>query len=177
MSAELRLGLSGRALSFADGRPFCLVCGAPPFARRTLPCRDGDYAMRKSRDLNSILEWINPALAYLNWRRKAAFSIEAPLCFRHFWRGLLGEFLVIGTFIGALAGLAVLWAKGKLPSGPSEAGALLKGGLIAIFLVGGWLISRRGPSRPVLPCDVRRESDTRVVLVYPDGLPLPKGTK
>jgi hypothetical protein len=172
--AELRLGLSGRALAFPEGRPFCLVCGAPPFARRTLPCRDGDYAMRTSRDLNSILQWVNPALAYFNWRRKAAFSIDAPLCFRHFWRGLLGEFLVIGAFVAALVALAVLWIKGKLPSGPSEAGALLKGGLVAIFLVGGWLLSRLGPGRPVLPCVVKRETETRVLLVYPDGLPTPR---
>ncbi|MBV8879073.1 MAG: hypothetical protein JO332_03820 [Planctomycetaceae bacterium] len=170
---ELRLGLSGRSLDFGGARPFCLVCGAAPFAVRTLPCRDGDYAMRKSRDLNSILEWVNPALAYFNWRRKAAFSIDAPLCFRHFWRGLLGEFLVIGAFLAALVGLVVLWVKGKLPSGPSEAGALLKGGLIGIFVIGGWLLSRRGPGRPVLPCDVKRESDARVVLVYPDGVPRP----
>jgi hypothetical protein len=172
--AELRLGLSGRSLAFADGRPFCLVCGARPFARRTLPFRDGDYALRKSRDLNSILEWVNPALAYLNWRRKAAFVIDAPLCFRHFWRGLLGEFLIIGAFVVALAALVVLWFMNKLPSGPSGTGALLKAGLIAIFLVGGWLLSRRGPGRPVLPCDVRRESDTGVVLRYPDGLPTPR---
>jgi hypothetical protein len=172
---ELRLGLTGRALSFTDGRPFCLVCGGRPFARRTLPFRDGDYAMRKSRDLNSILEWINPALAYFNWRRKAAFSIDAPLCFRHFWRGLLGEFLILGTFVAALVGLAVLWFKDKLPSGPSATGGLLKGGLIAIFLVGGWLLSRRGPGRPILPCDVKRANETTVVLVYPDGLPGIKG--
>ncbi|HLH28703.1 MAG TPA: hypothetical protein VKW77_07280 [Acidimicrobiales bacterium] len=169
--AELRLGLSGRALAFPEGRPFCLVCGAPPFGRRTLPCRDGDYARRASRDLNSILEWLNPALAYLNWRRKASFSIDAPLCFRHFWRGLLGEFLVIGAFVAALAALAVLWAKGRLPAGPSGTGALLKAGLVAIFLVGGWLLSRAGPGRPVLPCLVKREAETRVLLVYPDGLP------
>ncbi|HLY12293.1 MAG TPA: hypothetical protein VKW04_23520 [Planctomycetota bacterium] len=172
-AADLRLGLSGRALAFADGRPFCLVCGARPFGRRTLPFSDGDYAMRKSRDLNSILEWINPVLAYLNWRRKASFSIDAPLCFRHFWRGLLGEFLIIGTFLAALIALVVMWVKGRLPSGPSETGALLKGALIAIFLIGGWLLSRRGPSRPVLPCQVKRESDTRVVLRYPDGIPTP----
>jgi hypothetical protein len=130
--------------------------------------------MRKSRDLNSLLEWINPFLAYLNWRRKVAFSIEAPLCFRHFWRGLLGEFLIIGTFVAALAALGVLWAKGRLPSGPSETGALLKGGLIAIFLIGGWLLSRRGPGRPVLPCAVKRETETLVLLVYPDGPPTPR---
>lgn len=171
MGTDLRLGLSGRDLSFPDSRPFCLVCGGRPFARRTLPFKDADYAMRKSRDLNSILEWINPALAYFNWRRKAAFAIDAPLCFRHFWRGLLGEFLIIGAFIAALAAIVVLWFKDKLPAGPSGTGALLKGGLIAIFLVGGWLLSRRGPGRPVLPCDVKRESDTQVLLVYRNGVP------
>jgi hypothetical protein len=169
--ADLRLGLSGRALAFADGRPFCLVCGARPFARRALPFRDSDYAMRKSQNLNSLLEWVNPVLAYLNWRRKVGFVIDAPLCFRHFWRGLSGEFLVLGAFLAALAGIAFLWAKGRLPSGPSETGFLLKGGLIAIFLVGGWLLSRRGPGRPILPCTVRRETETAVVLTYPDGLP------
>jgi hypothetical protein len=169
--AELRLGLSNRALIFGDGAPYCLVCGARPFGRRSIACRDADYARRKSQNLNSLLEWLNPALAYLNWRRKVSFSIEAPLCIRHFWRGLLGEFLVIGALIAAIAGLIVLWAKGKLPSGPSEMGAWLKGGLIGIVLVGGWLVSRLGKPRPLLPCDVKRESDDRVVLIYPADAP------
>lgn len=170
--AELRLGLSGRALVFSDGAPFCLVCGARPFGRRSIPCRDADYARRKSQNLNSILEWMNPALAYLNWRRKVSFSIDAPLCLRHFWRGLAGEFLVIGTLLAAMAAILVLWAKGKLPTGSSETGAWLKGGLIAIVLGGGWLMSRFGKPRPVLPCEVKRESDDRVVLVYPSTPPL-----
>jgi len=170
--AELRLGLSGRALVFGDGAPFCLVCGARPFGRRAIPCRDADYARRKSQNLNSILEWLNPALAYFNWRRKVSFSIDAPLCVRHFWRGLAGEFLVIGALAAAIAGLFVLWAKGKLPSGPSEMGAWLKGGLVAIVLVGGWLISRLGKPRPLLPCEVKRESDDRVVLIYPASPPV-----
>ena len=46
MPADLRLGLSGRTLVFAEGRPYCLVCGARPFARRALPFKDSDYAMR-----------------------------------------------------------------------------------------------------------------------------------
>jgi hypothetical protein len=166
-SAELRLGLSGRALVFGDGAPFCLVCGARPFGRRSIPCRDADYARRKSQNLNSILEWFNPALAYFNWRRKLSFSIDAPLCVRHFWRGLAGEFLVIGALLAAVTAVFVLWAKDKLPSGPSETGALLKGGLVAIVLGGGWLLSRVGKPRPVLPCEVKRESDDRVVLIYP----------
>jgi hypothetical protein len=168
---ELRLGLSGRALVFGDGAPFCLVCGARPFARRSIACKDADYALKKSQNLNSLLEWINPALAYFNWRRKVGFSIDAPLCIRHFWRGMLGEFAVIGVFVAALAGLSVLWWKGKLPSGPSETGALLKFGLVAIFLLGGWLLSRLGKPRPILPCEVKRVSDDRVVLIYPDGVP------
>ncbi len=171
MAAELRLGLSGRALLFGDGAPFCLVCGKPPFARRTLPCRDTDYARRKSQNLNSILEWVNPALAYFNWRRKSAFSIDAPLCFRHFWRGLLGEFIVIGVFLAALAALFVLWVRGRLPEGPSLAGAWLKAALVGILLGGGWLLSRLAKPRPVLPCEVKRESDDRVVLVYPGEAP------
>lgn len=169
--ADLRLALSGRALAFEDGRPFCLVCGARPFARRALPFQDSDYAMRKSQDLNSLLEWINPFFAYLNWRRKVGFVIDAPLCFRHYWRGLLGEFLIIGAFVAALSAIVALWVTGRLPRGPSETGFLLKGALIGIFLVGGWLLSRRGPSRPVLPCTVKRETETRVVLTYPDGVP------
>jgi hypothetical protein len=100
-----------------------------------------------------------------------SFSIDAPLCVRHFWRGLLGEFLVIGALLAAIAGIFVLWAKGKLPSGPSEMGAWLKGGLIGIVLIGGWLMSRVGKPRPVLPCDVKRESDERVVLIYPLEVP------
>src|SRR5260221_301532 len=123
---DLRLGLSGRALVFADGRPFCLVCGARPFARRSIPCKDADYALKKSQTLNSILEWMNPALAYLNWRRKVSFSIDAPMCLRHFWRGLWGEFLVIGLLIAAVIGIFTLWWKDKLPAGPSGTGALLK---------------------------------------------------
>lgn len=170
--SEIRLGLSGRALVFGDGAPFCLVCGSRPFARRSIPCSDADYARRKSQSLNSILEWLNPALAYLNWRRKMSFSIDAPLCFRHFWRGLLGEFLVLGALAAAIGALVVLWWKGRLPSGPSEAGALLKAGLIGIVVGGGWLISRLGKPRPLLPCDVRRETDDRVLLVYPGAAPL-----
>src|SRR5579863_9220660 len=101
---ELRLGLSGRELIFGEGGPFCLVCGARPFARRPLPFQDPDYALRKSQNLRSLLQWIHPALAYFNWRRRVGFSIEAPLCFRHFWRGLLGELAVIGAFVLALGG-------------------------------------------------------------------------
>ena len=170
-SAELRLGLSGRALVFGDGAPYCLVCGARPFGRRSIPCKDADYARRKSQNLNSILEWLNPALAYFNWRRKVTFSIDAPLCIRHFWRGLAGEFLVIGALLAAFAALFVLWAKDKLPSGPTGTGAWLKAGLVGIVLGGGWLISRLGKPRPVLPCDVKRESDDRVVLIYPSDAP------
>jgi hypothetical protein len=172
-STELRLGLAGRALVFGGGPPYCLVCGARPFGRRSLACRDGDYARRKSQNLNSILEWVNPALAYFNWRRKASFSIDAPLCFRHFWRGLAGEFLVIAALVAAVATLFVLWAKGRLPSGPSNAGAWMKAGLVGIVLGGGWLISRIGKPRPLLPCEVKRESDDRVVLIYPGEAPRP----
>ncbi len=173
-AGELRLGLAGRALVFADGRPFCLVCGRRPFARRTLPFRDAEYALRKSRSLNSLLEWVHPLLAFLNWRRRVGFSVDAPLCFRHFWRGLLGEFAVIGVFVAAVAALIVLWAKGKLPSGPSETGAWLKAGLIAILLVGGWLLSRLGQAPPVLPCEIKRLTDDKVALLYPNGVPTPR---
>ena len=171
-SAELRLGLSGRALVFGDGAPFCLVCGGRPFGRRSIPCRDADYARRKSQNLNSILEWLNPALAYFNWRRKVSFAIDAPLCVRHFWRGLAGDFLVIGALLAAVSALFILWVKGKLPAGPSGMGAWLKGGLVGIVLGGGWLISRVGKPRPVLPCEVKRESDDRVVLIYPADVPI-----
>lgn len=170
-SAELRLGLSGRALVFRDGAPYCLVCGGRPFARRSIACSDADYARRKSQNLNSILAWLNPALAYLNWRRKMSFSIDAPLCVRHFWRGLAGDFLVIGVLLAAIAALFILWIRGKLPTGPSLTGAWLKGGLIGIVLGGGWLISRLGSPRAVLPCEVKRESDDRVVLIYPSDAP------
>jgi hypothetical protein len=146
---ELRLGLSGRALVFGDGAPFCLVCGSRPFARRSIACRDADYALRKSQNLHSILEWMNP----------------------HFWRGLLGEFLVLGALAAAVLALFVLWWKGRLPSGPSGAGALMKAGLVGIVLGGGWLISRLGKPRALLPCEVKRETDTRVLLIYPAGLP------
>lgn len=175
MPGELRLGLSGRALVFRDGAPFCLVCGAKPFGRRSIPCRDADYARRKSQNLNSILEWFNPALAYFNWRRKMSFAIDAPLCIRHFWRGLTGDFLVIGALAAAVAGLVVLWAMGKLPSGPSHAGAWMKAGLVAIVLVGGGLVSRLGRPRALLPCEVKRESDERVLLIYPGGAPTRAG--
>jgi hypothetical protein len=172
-SSQVRLGLSGRALVFGDTPPWCLVCGSRPFGRRSIPCKDADYAMRQSRNLNSLLEWINPALAYLNWRRKVSFSIHAPLCFRHFWRGLLGEFLVIGALVLALLGILVLWRRGQLPSGPSLAGAWLKMALIGIVVGGSWLVSRLGRPRSILPCDVKRESEHQVILIYPEGLPTP----
>jgi hypothetical protein len=50
-------------------------------------------------------------------------------------------------------------------------GAFLKGGLVGIVVGGGWLISRLGKPRPVLPCEVKRESDDRVVLIYPSDAP------
>jgi hypothetical protein len=168
---DLRLGLSGRALVFADGRPYCLVCGAKPFARRSIPCKDADYALKKSQNLNSILEWMNPALAYFNWRRKVSFSIDAPLCFRHFWRGLLGEFLIIGVFVAAVVGVFVAWWKDKIPKGPSGTGSLLKAALIGIVIGGGWLLSRLSKPKPILPCAVKREADDRVMLVYPGEIP------
>ena len=173
-AGELRLGLTGRALAFPDGRPFCLVCGRKPFACRTLPFRDAEYAIRKSQNLNSLLEWFHPVLAFLNFRRKLGFSIEAPLCFRHYWRGLIGEFLVIGIFLAAMATVLILYWKGAISSGPSETGAMLKGGLIGILILGGWVLARLGKGKPVLNCDVKRESDTRVLLVYPDGVPAPR---
>src|SRR5438876_659209 len=86
---------------------------------RSTPRRAADYARRKSQNLNSLLEWLNPALAYFNWRRKVGFSIDAPLCFRHFWRGLVGEFVVLGAFAAAVGTLFFLWWRGRLPEGPS----------------------------------------------------------
>jgi hypothetical protein len=163
---ELRLGLSGRSLIFPDGAAFCLVCGRRPFGTRAQAFRDADYAERRTEVANLLLKRVHPLLAWVNRARLVTFKIDAPLCFRHYWKGRGFDVAVIVVFVLATAGLLALGLKGKLPSGPSEVGSLLKGLLIALVLIPGFLFWRRGRRPPILPCDARRESPERVVLTY-----------
>lgn len=171
---ELRLGLEDRRLVFPNGAPYCLVCGRRPAGTRTLAFKDVDYANRQTEGANLLLQRVHPLLAWANRARLVTFKIEAPLCLRHRWRGRGLEIGVIAFFILATAALVWLGLKGRLPSGPSETGSLLKGLLIAIVLVPGYLLWKKGRKAPVLPCEVRRESPSSIVLTYPDGAPGPR---
>ncbi len=170
---ELRLGLSGRSLVFPGGAPFCLVCGRRPFGTRTLGFKDTEYAERRTEVANVFLKRVHPLLAWANRARLATCKVDAPLCFRHFWRGRGLEIGVPALFVAAAAAIVILGLKGKLPS--SElAGSLLKGLLIAVVLVPGLVLWFRGRRKPVVPCEARREGPDRVVLLYEGDPPRPR---
>lgn len=172
--SELRLGLSGRSLTFPNGAPYCLVCGRRPFGTRTLGFKDTEYAGRKTEAANLLLQRVHPLLAWANRARLVSFKLDVPLCFRHTWRGRGLEIGVIGTFLLATAAVVWLGVLGKLPRGATEVGSILKALLLSIVLVPGVILWNKGRRRPVLPCDVRRESETEVVLTYPGEPPLPR---
>src|SRR5437667_7057303 len=115
---ELRLGLSGRKLVFPGGAPYCLICGKRPFGTRAQAFRDADYAERRTEVANALLRRVHPLLAWVNRARLVKFKIEAPLCFRHYWKGRGLDVAVIALFVLATAGLVWLGVKGKLPSSP-----------------------------------------------------------
>jgi len=170
---DLRLGLSGRTLAFPGGAPFCLVCGRRPLGLRTLSFKDAEYAGRQTETANLLLQRIHPLLAWANRARLVGFRMDVPLCLRHYWKGRGLEIGVIGTFLLATAAVIWLGVLGKLPRGATEVGSVMKGILISIVLVPGVLLWTKGRRKPVLPCDVRRESESSVVLSYPGEPPHP----
>ena len=170
-SRELELGLSGRTLVFGDREPFCLVCGRRPYGTRTVGFKDVQYAERETQAVNVFLRFIHPLLAYLNRARHVSFEVEAPLCFRHFWRGREGELAVTGLLVAGGTVLAVLAWQGRLPAGSSGTGSFIKGALVGLLVLGAWLAWRRGKGRAILPCQARRESRDRVVLTYDGDAP------
>ena len=166
--AELRLEVSGRALKF-DGPAFCLACGRRPLATRAVKFKDTDYADKRAEGLNTILNHVHPALAWANRARFVGFTLDVPVCARHFLAGrVLDALLTWLAGVGAIA-LIVLAILGKLPRKEGEIGQLLKGGLLLCVLLGGWAGFRFRSKKPPLPFSVHRESDTRVVLVYPES--------
>ena len=171
---ELRLGLSGRKLLFPEGAPFCLVCGRRPFGVRVQAFKDVDYAERRTETANMLLRRLHPILAWANRARLIKFKIEAPVCFRHYWRGRGLDFAVVVLFLLALTGMTWLGFKGKLPSESDLMGSLLKGLLVTIIAVPGFFIWRRSRGAIILPCQARRESPESVVLVYDSEAPHPK---
>lgn len=168
---ELRLGLSGRKVVFPEGAPFCLVCGKRPFGLRTQAFRDAEFAERRTEVANTLLRRVHPLLAWANRARLVTFKIEAPVCFRHYWKGRMLDVAVLVLFVAALSALVWLGSKGRLPSAPGEMGSLLKGALVALVLVPGFLLWRKGRGQTILPCEARREASDRVVLLYPDSAP------
>ena len=171
---ELRLGLSGRSLTFPGGAPYCLVCGRRPWGRRTVSLRDPDYASKRTEVANVFLGRVHPLLAWVNRARLVSFKVEAPLCFRHYWRGRGIDVGVIAAFLGVTALLVWLGVHGKLPEGATAVGSILKGLLIALVLVPGVLLWSRGRRKPILPCEARREGPESVVLLYDPAAPRPR---
>ena len=172
---DLRLGLSERTLIFPGGAPYCLVCGRRPFGTRTLSFKDAEYAGKQTEVANVLLQKVHPLLAWANRARLVSFKVDVPLCFRHVWRGRGLEIAVLGTFLLAVAAVIGLGVSGKLPRGATETGSLLKGLLIAIVVVPGYFLFTRGRRKPVLPCEVRRESRESVLLSYPGEAPQARG--
>jgi hypothetical protein len=171
MTEELKLGLSGRRVIFPDGRPFCLVCGATPRGLRRVSFKDPEFAERATEGVNLLLQHVHPALAWANKTRLVRFDFEAPLCFRHLWKGRLGEILVIGLFLVCLALFVVLWLKGRLPNQANLTGSYLKTILVSIPVLGAWLLWKRSVRKPLLPCQAKRLSKEMIVLSYPESAP------
>src|ERR1043166_1421597 len=162
---ELRLGLSGRTLIFPDGDPFCLACGRRPFGVRLQAYKDPEFAERRTEGANFLLRRIHPLLAWANRARLVTFKIEAPVCFRHYWKGRGLDVAAVALLLAAMGALVWLGIKGKLPRAPGEIGSILKGLLIAIVLVPGFFLWRKGRGAIILPCQARREAPARLLFV------------
>jgi hypothetical protein len=166
---ELRLGLEGRRVIFPQGRPFCLACGRRPWATRTVAFSDVEFADRETAGVNSLLNFVHPALGWANRERMVSFKIDAPVCGIHFLRGRVLDLALIALFAATLVALVVLSVRGILPRKEGEVGAALKGGLVALPILSAWFAYRFRSKRAALPCQGRRESRDRMVLTYPEG--------
>ena len=171
--AELRLGVSGRALTFDGGAPFCLACGRRPFSARAVKFKDTDYADRRAEGLNTILNHVHPALAWANRARFVGFTLDVPVCFRHYFAGRLVDLGLTALSAVGIVTLIVLAILGKLPRREGEMGNLLKAGLLICVVLGGWAGLRFRSKKPLLPCAVHRIADNRVALIYPGSIPTP----
>ena len=171
---ELRLGLSGRALVFPGGAPWCLVCGRRPFGLRAVAFKDPDYAEKRTQTANLLLQRLHPILAWANRARLVSFKIDAPFCFRHYWRGRWAEIVGVLFFAAILGGFLWLGLKWKLPEGPNEMGSMMKGFLVVSVAVPGFIFWKWGRKRRLLACEARRETPDQVVLVYESAAPRPR---
>ena len=174
MGKELRLGLDGRRVVFPEGRAFCLACGRRPLAARTVGFTDVEYAERETAGMNSLLNFVHPALGWANRERMVSFKIDAPVCVVHFLRGRLLDLALILLFAAALVALLVLAFKGVLPRKEGEIGAALKAGLVALPILSAWFAYRFRSKRAILPCVGKREARDRFVLVYEGEAPNPR---
>ena len=173
--AELKLGVAGRALVF-DGPAFCLACGRRPFAARQVKFKDTDYANRRAEGLNTILNHVHPALAWANRARFVGFTLDVPVCVRHFFAGRVIDLLLTALAVAGAVALIALAILGKLPRKEGEMGQLLKAGLLLCVLLGGWAGLRFRSKKPLLPCAVHRVADDRLALIYPGSVPAPPKT-
>jgi hypothetical protein len=173
--AELRLGMSGRTLAF-DGPAFCLACGRRPFATRAVKFKDTDYADRRAEGLNVLLNHVHPALGWANRARFVGFTLDVPVCFRHYFAGRLLDLGLTALSAVGIVALIVLAIKGVLPRREGEIGQLLKAGLLLCVLLGGWAGLRFRSKKPLLPCAVHRVADDRLALIYPGSIPAPSKT-
>ena len=167
---EVRLGIAGRTLVFPDGKPFCLGCGRRPVALRAASFRDVDYADRRAEGLNLVLNRIHPLLGWANRTRYVSVKVDVPVCWRHVLKGRALDLAAVALAVAAIGTLLYLGLTGVLPRRPGEMGQVLKAGLLASVVFGGWFTWRYRSKAPLLPCSVRRESPDRLVFDYPDGL-------
>ena len=172
---EVKLGLSGRALVF-DGPAYCLACGRRPMSTRTVTFKDAGYAERRSEGLNTILNHVHPALAWANHARFVKFTLDVPVCLLHFFKGRALDLLLVGVSIAGAIALITLAILGKLPRKEGEIGNLLKAGLLLSVLLGGWAGLRFRSKKPLLPCEVKRVADDKVLLLYPQETGTGTGT-
>jgi hypothetical protein len=171
---ELRLGLSGRALVFPGGTAWCLVCGRSPFGLRSVAFKDPDYAARRTETANLLLQRVHPLLAWANRARLVTFKVDAPVCLRHYWRGRGAEIAGLLIFLAILVAFVWLGLKGMLPESPDGKGSLMKGFLVVVVAVPGFILWKWGRKARLLDCEARREAPDQVVLVYEGAPPRPR---
>ena len=165
MTEELRLRVRGRDLVFPDGKPMCLVCGAPPSGTRTVwfesPRGDLSHPGSKGAALGTGLAAIASRIPF-----------EAPLCRGHRRKAILTGLAAPAFMLSALGVIAL----GAI-FGPDTTRRKPKGDLVQYVVIGlslipggfGYFFWRR-KDRGGLPCDVRREGGD-LVLEYPDRAP------
>ena len=157
----LHLELHAGAVTFPDGRPFCLICGGNPHSVRRV------YFERFGSG-GAFVGAIGAGIRAIQTR----IEFEAPLCKRHYWRATLSGW--IGVLM-IMAGLIYVFTRPVRATTGGDAATsdtwlmILWCGWVGL---GGWLWARKDSGG--LPCDVSLESEGRLLLKYSRGVPFPE---